>query len=135
MAPTGKTPFGHFTGQAPHSNKMFGISDCIVASKPKTKTAVIQETFRRFGASIGRVAQLNKIFTILNYLLGFKSNATRRAETIREKTDRFRVLTIGRANAGKTTILQKVCNTSEKPEIFDSRGKKVPVHSTKNQYK
>jgi GTPase SAR1 family protein len=39
--------------------------------------------------------------------------------------DRFRVLVIGRANAGKTTILQKVCNTTEKPEIFDSEGNKV----------
>jgi GTPase Era involved in 16S rRNA processing len=39
--------------------------------------------------------------------------------------DRFRVLIIGRGNAGKTTILQKVCNTTEQPEIFDSEGNKV----------
>ena len=39
--------------------------------------------------------------------------------------DRFRVLVIGRANAGKTTILQKVCNTTEQPDIFDSEGNKV----------
>jgi hypothetical protein len=31
---------------------------------------------------------------------------------------KFRVLIIGRANAGKTSILQKVCDTTEKPEIF-----------------
>jgi GTPase SAR1 family protein len=30
---------------------------------------------------------------------------------------RFRVLIIGKANAGKTTILQRVCNTTESPEI------------------
>ena len=31
---------------------------------------------------------------------------------------RFRVLIIGRANAGKTTILQKVCDTTEGPEVY-----------------
>lgn len=38
---------------------------------------------------------------------------------------RFRILIIGRANAGKTTILQKVCNTVDQPEILDTEGKKV----------
>jgi septin family protein len=33
----------------------------------------------------------------------------------------FRVLIIGRANAGKTTILQRVCETTESPIIY--RGK------------
>src|SRR5882672_5405578 len=33
---------------------------------------------------------------------------------------RFRCLIIGRANAGKTTILQRVCNTTEEPVIFRS---------------
>jgi GTP-binding protein EngB required for normal cell division len=31
---------------------------------------------------------------------------------------RFRVLIIGRANAGKTSILQRVCDTTESPGIF-----------------
>jgi GTPase SAR1 family protein len=30
----------------------------------------------------------------------------------------FRVLVIGRANAGKTSILQRVCDTTESPEIY-----------------
>ena len=30
----------------------------------------------------------------------------------------FRVLIIGRANAGKTTILQRVCETTESPVIY-----------------
>ncbi|KIK19587.1 hypothetical protein PISMIDRAFT_107293 [Pisolithus microcarpus 441] len=38
---------------------------------------------------------------------------------------RFRVLVMGRANAGKTTILQRVCNSTDKPKIFDGRGNKV----------
>ena len=30
----------------------------------------------------------------------------------------FRVLIIGRANAGKTSILQRVCDTTESPTIY-----------------
>ncbi|KIN97987.1 hypothetical protein M404DRAFT_158673, partial [Pisolithus tinctorius Marx 270] len=37
----------------------------------------------------------------------------------------FRILIMGRANAGKTTILQRVCNTTDKPEIFNGEGEKV----------
>ncbi|KAI6169033.1 GTP-binding protein [Pisolithus thermaeus] len=37
----------------------------------------------------------------------------------------FRILVMGRANAGKTTILQRVCNSMDKPEIFDGEGNKV----------
>ena len=49
----------------------------------------------------------------------------RRAEDLRSLTKRFRVLIIGRANAGKTTILQRVCNTTEQPKIFNREGHKV----------
>lgn len=44
---------------------------------------------------------------------------------IREKFGRFRVLIVGRANAGKTTILQRICNSTENPEIYDSEGNKA----------
>ncbi|KAI6099307.1 GTP-binding protein [Pisolithus croceorrhizus] len=42
---------------------------------------------------------------------------------------RFRILVMGRANAGKTTILQRVCNSTDKPEIFDGKGSKVQTFS------
>ncbi|KAI5997703.1 GTP-binding protein [Pisolithus orientalis] len=41
-----------------------------------------------------------------------------------KKIKRFRILVMGRANAGKTTILQRVCNSTEKPEILDGKGNK-----------
>ena len=50
-----------------------------------------------------------------------------RAEHLRRNTRRFRVLIIGRANAGKTTILQRVCNTTEQPKIFNPQGYEVCV--------
>jgi hypothetical protein len=35
---------------------------------------------------------------------------------------KFRVLIIGRANAGKTSILQRVCDTTESPVIYRQTG-------------
>ncbi|KDQ08964.1 hypothetical protein BOTBODRAFT_37485 [Botryobasidium botryosum FD-172 SS1] len=38
---------------------------------------------------------------------------------------RFRVLIIGRANAGKTTILRALCGTDGEPEVYDDKGNKI----------
>src|ERR1700761_9554935 len=45
---------------------------------------------------------------------------------------RFRVLIMGKANAGKTTILQKMCQTTEAPIVRDSSGKLVSVFHSLN---
>ena len=44
---------------------------------------------------------------------------------IREKYRQFRILVIGRANAGKTTLLKRVCNTDEEPCIYDEENKNL----------
>ncbi|KAG1778017.1 hypothetical protein EV702DRAFT_1196818 [Suillus placidus] len=44
---------------------------------------------------------------------------------LRWKFECFRILIIGRVNAGKTTILQRVCNTRENHEIYNSAGEKI----------
>ena len=49
----------------------------------------------------------------------------RRAQNVRGLTARFRVLIIGRANAGKTTILQRVSNATEQTKIFNREGHEV----------
>ena len=46
-------------------------------------------------------------------------------ENLRERFGQFRILVIGRANAGKTTILKKICDSTEDPEIYDTEGKQV----------
>jgi len=51
-----------------------------------------------------------------------------RSQRIRKKIPRFRILIMGRANAGKTTILQRVCKTKEAPEVFDRKGNKVGAY-------
>ena len=48
-----------------------------------------------------------------------------KAIDLRSMCGHFRILVIGRANAGKTTLLKKVCNSVEDPEIFDPSGEKV----------
>jgi GTPase SAR1 family protein len=58
------------------------------------------------------------------------------AEKIRQRVPNipFRVLIVGRANAGKTSILQRVCETTESPVIYrgqdwqreEVRGPKYP---------
>ena len=48
-----------------------------------------------------------------------------KAIDLRSKCGHFRILILGRANAGKTTILKKVCNSIDGPEIFSPSGEKV----------
>lgn len=73
----------------------------------------------------------NHIIDIMSFLDSFKRLHPARVLSRKEKDDvrrqcgRFRVLIIGRANAGKTTILNSVCGTKKDPVIYDSTGKKV----------
>ena len=103
----------------------------------------IKDKFGRFRTFIGQIAQSNKTIAISNFLVGTKSqpklttkasSGDDRTKSIRRKAGSFRVLIIGRANAGKTTILQKICNTTEHPEIYDSKGKKVRIRSAKDRH-
>ena len=48
-----------------------------------------------------------------------------KAIDLRSKCGHFRILVIGRANAGKTTLLKKVCNSVDDLEIFSRSGEKV----------
>ena len=58
--------------------------------------------------------------------LPFRRGAKSAAE-IRTLCPQFRILIIGKANAGKTTILRKVCNAKPdvKPIVYDADGKEV----------
>ncbi|KZP02825.1 hypothetical protein FIBSPDRAFT_845498 [Athelia psychrophila] len=46
-------------------------------------------------------------------------------ESIRDKCPHFRILLMGKSNAGKTTILKKVCNTVDDPMIFSPSGTQI----------
>ena len=51
--------------------------------------------------------------------------SARQTRKLRKRFTRFRILVIGRANAGKTTILRNLCNAEGEPTIIDPTGKKV----------
>ena len=51
---------------------------------------------------------------------------------LRAKYTHFRILVIGRANAGKTTLLQRVCNTPEDPCIYDDDKNLVSVQRSED---
>ena len=63
--------------------------------------------------------------------LPFRQGALDAAQ-IRAECPQFRILIIGKANAGKTTILRKVCNAKPdaKPIIYDAEGKEVRQDTT-----
>ncbi|KAJ7085902.1 GTP-binding protein [Mycena epipterygia] len=48
--------------------------------------------------------------------------------SIRSECEHFRILVIGRTNTGKTTLLKKVCNSIEDPEIFGPYGNPIPAN-------
>src|SRR6266568_3787168 len=58
--------------------------------------------------------------TLLSLTLLYRSSTNMDdAFKARQKYSHFRILVIGRANAGKTTLLKRVCNTTEDPRIYD----------------
>ncbi|KAM6490530.1 hypothetical protein JOM56_013873 [Amanita muscaria] len=61
---------------------------------------------------------------------------TGQIDVLKERYDcpHFRILVIGRANAGKTTIIEKVCNVKQgtTPVIFDRNGVEITSTDTKS---
>ena len=68
-----------------------------------------------FGAPESKFAnRLKRVFR-LGLQAQSRSNTQDEAAKLRAKYTHFRILIIGRANAGKTTLLKRVCNTREDP--------------------
>jgi len=65
------------------------------------------------------------LLSFFHDLLAYLPFDMNKAIDLRSKCGHFRILIIGRANAGKTTILKKVCNSIDDPETFSPSGKKV----------
>ena len=72
---------------------------------------------------------------VFPHLLTPTTMSNREIYDLRAKYTRFRILVIGRANAGKTTLLQRVCNTTEEPCIYNENNKNlVSVHRPENEF-
>lgn len=59
---------------------------------------------------------------MLNWNPSYIMSSDISAQELGQKAGRFRVVIIGPANSGKTTILKKICNTTDDPVVYDSRG-------------
>ncbi|KAN0088849.1 hypothetical protein V8E55_005906 [Tylopilus felleus] len=55
------------------------------------------------------------------------------AAAIRGKFPQFQILVVGRANAGKTTLLQRVCRTTDSPIICDWQGNECGEHNIQHE--
>lgn len=49
-----------------------------------------------------------------------------------QEITRFRILVIGRANSGKTTVLNAVCGTRVEPIMYDEAGREVSQQGSTN---
>ena len=62
----------------------------------------------------------------IDHLVGFNLGFTASSLTFEQSVERFRILVIGNANAGKTTILDKVCHAKgREPYCLDGKGDRV----------
>ncbi|KAI9438037.1 hypothetical protein H4582DRAFT_230822 [Lactarius indigo] len=48
-------------------------------------------------------------------------DASHQVLAAREKRRHFRILVVGRAISGKTTLIKRVCNTTDEPRIYDEK--------------
>ena len=66
----------------------------------------------------GRMGSNQSKSRSLSQTIAQRGTKQTKKRTRRTPDVRFRVLVIGRANAGKTSILQRVCDTTESPKIY-----------------
>ena len=103
----------------PHQAKLFLSPPLIdMADQPPPQTAKESKGFRKSLKKLfGRGSQSTPS-SRSNPPPGVVSTITtdlKEAAKLRARYSHFRILVIGRANAGKTTLLKRVCNTKEDP--------------------
>jgi len=91
------------SGSCPH-RRVIDMADqrqhsAQTAKKSRGFLKHLEKVFRRGSQSIAPTMTINR----------------KEAAKLRARYTHFRILVIGRANAGKTTLLKRVCNTKEDP--------------------
>jgi hypothetical protein len=121
----------HSNDQQPKRYQVSTSADFVDYFLPVRRPTPFMLTFSPTRYDFFPIDQINLIIrqSLFTMSAGASSDvAAKRAEEIRKKFPRFRALVLGRANAGKTTLLEKVCKTTEQPEIFDAKGNKASIH-------
>ena len=100
---------------------------CITVTGPvllKESGSESEESEESRGLAIAHVSSIEspRSHTLACYSLLSTETMSQKPLQFRVPSIVFRVLIVGRANAGKTTILQRVCETTESPKIFRVSG-------------
>jgi hypothetical protein len=98
---------------------------------PSTKSFLPRELVQKVSWLGAQLFQHTEFLTRPDLSPSMDSGRTQR---LKDRCRKFRVLIIGRANAGKTTILRTVCDTTEEPEIYNIRGEKVGRDNDRGRY-
>jgi len=110
-----------------HVRGQLALIPCLYNMLRNWLPSVRREHICWYVRAISRVFSLPK-FSVLHTFVAMaaQANLPRLPRNVK-----FRVLIIGRANAGKTSILQRVCDTTESPVIYsvDSSGTRKQVRS------
>ena len=91
---------------------------------PGTRTKNIgltpQYLSTQYRINVARIQPHLQSFTFINFgAMAAQQSSPPVQESLPRVPDiQFRVLVIGRANAGKTSLLQRVCDTTESPKIY-----------------
>ena len=106
---------------APHLTAPMGTAQSRIARHRNAQSRTAQSTAQSHTALSLTAQSTAQCHTALSLTSESRPQIKPRLPEIR-----FRVLVIGRANAGKTSILQRVCETTESPTIY--RGGKEVRH-------
>jgi hypothetical protein len=104
-----------------------------VLSTKSTRSQPLQSADLRGWVCSGpyRSSYFTRLFSTLTSLASYSRTMDPPQNQFRVPNIKFRVLIIGRANAGKTSILKRVCNTTESPKVYrvDRSGQRSEVRS------
>ncbi|KAI6140657.1 hypothetical protein BKA82DRAFT_245468 [Pisolithus tinctorius] len=125
----------------PTSNMTSSVPVAVATDAAAAEAAASADLNAAAGNLTGEMTDLGAMISMttinwrmwMSLMFGIETTASRApfhldpkmAKEYMKDIERFRVLVIGRGNAGKTTILQRVCNTVDKPDIFDGKGNKI----------
>ena len=91
--------------------------------KGTNNAGTLQVTVEWLQCSVNTCPYQSSAVSLLHCTFPLATNMSNFNDTFdaRRKYTHFRILVIGRANAGKTTLLKRVCNTTEEPCTYDEK--------------
>ncbi|KDQ12587.1 hypothetical protein BOTBODRAFT_412650 [Botryobasidium botryosum FD-172 SS1] len=93
----------------------------------RLRLRILQESASLRQDSNQLITRKNYPFDTMSYppnTMSYPLNTMTEAEVV-QRPNQFRILIIGRANAGKTTVLRAVCGAEGEPKVYDKRDREI----------